>query len=85
MVTVDLRDPMVNQFNSNMTQEVSGCGQDEDQLLLSLAPAEAWPTPTRCRLPLLSSGGCHPGGTRVIEREGSACCPGPGRSFSFYS
>lgn len=45
MLTVDLRDPMVNRFNSNMTQEVSGWGPAEDQLLLSLVPTEAWPPP----------------------------------------
>lgn len=40
MLRVDLRDPMVNQFNSNMTQKVSGwdgqLGPAGDQLLASL-------------------------------------------------
>lgn len=48
-LAVDLRDPMGNRFDSNMTQEVSGReGQLGSVPGIPPAPAEAWPTQTLC-------------------------------------
>lgn len=73
-LAVNLRDPMGNRFDSNMTQEVSGReGQLGPAPGIPPAPVEAWPTQTLCSALPHSSGGHHPGGTCVIGQEGPAC------------